>query len=129
MTTGTVSPLARQRQRAAWTFLAPMLIVLAAVALWPLGRTIWFGFTDASLDRMGEAQWEGFRNYLDWFDYGNGQGEWEGLLADPRWWRSVWKARSDDGSTGGVRQQGHEGGAVIRPDERQARQRAPEAYG
>jgi trehalose/maltose transport system permease protein len=67
-----------------------MLIVLAAVAAWPLARTIWFGFTDASLDRMADAQWIGLQNYLNWFDYGNGQGEWEGVLADPRWWRSVW---------------------------------------
>jgi trehalose/maltose transport system permease protein len=67
-----------------------MLIVLAAVAAWPLARTIWFGFTDASLDRMADARWIGLQNYLSWFDYGNGQGEWEGVLADPRWWRSVW---------------------------------------
>ncbi|WGT51356.1 carbohydrate ABC transporter permease [Thioclava nitratireducens] len=86
----TKSKLSRQRVRSAWLFLLPMLIVLAAVAAWPLARTIWFGFTDASLDRMGEAQWVGFRNYLDWFDYGNGKGEWEGLLVDPRWWGAVW---------------------------------------
>jgi trehalose/maltose transport system permease protein len=84
------SSLSRQRRASAWAFLAPMLIVLAAVAAWPLARTIWFGFTDASLDRMAEARWIGFQNYLSWFDYGNGQGEWEGVLADPRWWRSVW---------------------------------------
>ncbi|MAQ39266.1 MULTISPECIES: carbohydrate ABC transporter permease [Thioclava] len=86
----TKSKLSRQRVRSAWLFLLPMLLVLAAVAAWPLARTIWFGFTDASLDRMGEAQWVGFRNYLDWFDYGNGKGEWEGLLVDPRWWGAVW---------------------------------------
>ncbi|SMH37960.1 trehalose/maltose transport system permease protein [Maritimibacter sp. HL-12] len=90
MTAPDLSRLARQRKRAAWAFLAPMLIVLAAVAAWPLARTIWFGFTDASLDQLGNAQWVGFQNYLHWFDYGNGQGEWEGVLADPRWWRSVW---------------------------------------
>ncbi len=84
------SSLTRQRRASAWAFLAPMLIVLAAVAAWPLARTIWFGFTDASLDRMADAQWIGLQNYLNWFDYGNGQGEWEGVLADPRWWRSVW---------------------------------------
>jgi trehalose/maltose transport system permease protein len=83
------SSLSRQRRASAWAFLAPMLLVLGAVAGWPLLRTVWFGFTDASLDRMAEAQWVGWRNYLSWFDYGNGQGEWEGLLADPRWWRSV----------------------------------------
>jgi trehalose/maltose transport system permease protein len=90
MTPTDLSSLARQRRRAAWMFLAPMLIVLAAVAAWPLARTIWFGFTDASLDRLSDAQFVGFRNYLSWFDYGNGRGEWEGVLADPRWWRAVW---------------------------------------
>lgn len=84
------SRLSRERIRSAWLFLAPMLIVLAAVALYPLYRTIYFSFTDASLDLLGEARWVGFRNYLEYLDYGNGQGEYFGLLVDARWWRSVW---------------------------------------
>jgi trehalose/maltose transport system permease protein len=71
-------------------FLAPMLIVLFAVAAWPLARTVWFGFTDASLDRMGQARWIGITNYLEYLDYGNGKGEYYGLLVDGRWWRAVW---------------------------------------
>ena len=43
------SPLTAQRVRSAWLFLAPMLLVLAAVAGWPLLRTVYFSFTDASL--------------------------------------------------------------------------------
>jgi len=82
--------LITQRTRAAWMFLTPMLLVLAAVALYPLAQTIWFGFTDASLNDLDGAEWVGFRNYLEWFDYGNGQGEWDGLLVDERWWRAVW---------------------------------------
>ena len=82
--------LTRQRTRAAWMFLAPMLIVLGAVALYPLGQTIWFGFTDASLNGIDDAEFVGIRNYIEWLDYGNGQGEWLGLLADERWWRAVW---------------------------------------
>ena len=70
-------------------FLAPMLIVLGAVALFPLGQTIWFGFTDASLNNIDAARFVGLRNYIEWLDYGNGQGEWLGLLADDRWWRAV----------------------------------------
>jgi trehalose/maltose transport system permease protein len=66
-----------------------MLVVLAAVAGWPLLRTIYFGFTDASLDNTGGAQWIGIRNYLEYVDYGDGTGEWFGLLADPIWWKSV----------------------------------------
>ena len=84
------SRLSRERIRSAWLFLAPMLIVLAGVALYPLYRTIWFSFTDASLDLLGEARFIGWRNYLEYVDYGNGDGEWFGLLADSRWWRSVW---------------------------------------
>jgi trehalose/maltose transport system permease protein len=83
------SQLSRRRIRSAWLFLIPMLVVLAAVAGWPLLRTIYFGFTDASLDNTGGAQWIGIRNYLEYVDYGDGTGEWFGLLADPIWWKSV----------------------------------------
>lgn len=86
----TNSNLSRERIRSAWFFLAPMLLVLACVALYPLYRTIYFGFTDASLDLISEARWIGFRNYLEYVDYGNGEGEYFGLLVDQRWWRSVW---------------------------------------
>jgi len=89
-TSARTSRLSRERIRSAWLFLAPMLIVLAGVALYPLYRTIWFSFTDASLDLLGDARFIGWRNYLEYVDYGNGDGEWFGLLADPRWWRSVW---------------------------------------
>ena len=85
-----LSRLSRTRTRSAWLFLAPMLLTLLVVAAWPLGRTIWFSFTDASLDQMSEAQFVGFRNYLEYVDWGDGGGEYYGLLADPRWWRSVW---------------------------------------
>ncbi|MDV6329064.1 sugar ABC transporter permease, partial [Idiomarina sp. Sol25] len=30
------------------------------------------------------------RNYLEYVDFGDGEGQYYGLLADPRWWRSVW---------------------------------------
>jgi trehalose/maltose transport system permease protein len=71
-------------------FLLPMLVVLAAVAGWPLLRTIYFGFTDATLDDLESARWIGFRNYLEYVDYGDGTGEWFGLLADPVWWRAAY---------------------------------------
>lgn len=88
--TETRSRLSRSRTRSAWLFLAPMLVTLFVVAAWPLGRTIWFSFTDASLDLMSEARWVGFRNYLEYVDFGDGEGQYYGLLADARWWRSVW---------------------------------------
>ncbi|MCC8180548.1 MAG: sugar ABC transporter permease, partial [Planctomycetes bacterium] len=31
----------KERTKTAWLFMAPMLVVLAAVAGWPLLRTIW----------------------------------------------------------------------------------------
>ncbi|QOG06085.1 sugar ABC transporter permease [Aureimonas sp. OT7] len=80
---------ARKRRRAAWLFLAPMLLVLALVAAWPLAQTIRFSLTDASLSSLGTAEFIGFRNYLEYIDYGDGEGEWFGLLVDDEWWRAV----------------------------------------
>lgn len=79
------SRVRRQRLRAAWLFLLPMLLVLAAVAGWPLLRTIWFSFTDASFSNISEYSLIGFENYLV---YDN--GAWYGVLADPVWWKAVW---------------------------------------
>jgi trehalose/maltose transport system permease protein len=70
------SRLTRQRTRAAWAFLAPMLIVLAGVVAWPLGRTIWFAFTDANLSDLAAAQFVGASNFIY-------------LLSDPDWWQAV----------------------------------------
>ncbi|WP_424929963.1 carbohydrate ABC transporter permease [Amaricoccus tamworthensis] len=84
------SLLSRTRTRSAWLFLLPMLVTLFVVAAWPLGRTIWFSFTDASLDLMADAQFVGIRNYLEYVKFGDEDGQYYGLLADARWWRSVW---------------------------------------
>lgn len=70
------APAERWRLRAAALFLAPTLIALAAVAGWPLLRTAAFAFTDATLMRLGDAQWVGLENFRE-------------LAADPDWWRSV----------------------------------------
>jgi trehalose/maltose transport system permease protein len=83
------SELGRQRVRAAWIFLVPMMVVLLAAAGWPLARTIYFSFTDAKLSNLAGAQWVGILNYYEWLDYGDGTGEAFGLLADDQWWRSV----------------------------------------
>ena len=71
------SHLTRQRVRWAWLFLAPMLVVLALVAGWPLLKTIAYSFTDASLIAPESAHFVG----LDNFTY---------LLHDRYWWRAVW---------------------------------------
>ena len=79
------SEMTRQRVRAAWLFLTPMLVVLAVVAGWPLLRTIWFSFTDANLSALDAARFVGLENYLARYD-----GEWAGLLADGDWWLAVY---------------------------------------
>ena len=60
------SELTRERTRSAWLFLAPSLIVLLMVAGWPLGRTIWFSFTDATLETISESTYQmvGLTNYF-----------------------------------------------------------------
>jgi trehalose/maltose transport system permease protein len=78
------SELARSRLTWAWAFLAPLLVVLASVAGWPLVRTIWFGFTDATLADLAAYRFVGLENYLVRED-----GAWYGLLADPDWWQAV----------------------------------------
>ncbi|MFO1070456.1 MAG: sugar ABC transporter permease [Geminicoccaceae bacterium] len=71
------SRLTRERVRYAWIFLAPMLVVLLLVAAWPLGRTIWFGLTDANLSDLSAAQFIGIDNFIY-------------LLQDPDWWTAFW---------------------------------------
>jgi len=77
--------LLRQRVRSAWVFLAPMLIVLALVAGWPLLRSIYFSFTDASLTNLPGAKWIGFDNYLSVTTLKSGKVLYDGLLVDPLW--------------------------------------------
>ncbi len=77
--------LAFARRRSAWLLLAPSLATLLLVAAWPLGRTIWFSFTDANLAELEAAQWIGLENYL--LRYAD--GSWGGVLTDPQWWRAL----------------------------------------
>lgn len=75
----TQAPLDSTRIRAAWLFLAPMIVVMLLVAGWPLLRTFWFSVTDADLKDLSAARFIGAENYL---------GEY-GVLRDPDWWRAV----------------------------------------
>jgi trehalose/maltose transport system permease protein len=84
------SDLQAQRIRSAWIFLAPTLFVLAVVAGWPLLRTIYFSFTDASLTNLSGAEFVGLKNYLSWVTLKSGRTVFSGLLADPAWWGAVW---------------------------------------
>ena len=72
------------RTRTASLFLSPMLLILVLVAAWPLGRSIWFSFTDANINNLSELKFVGFENYF---------GEY-GLFANPNYvdgfWESEW---------------------------------------
>jgi trehalose/maltose transport system permease protein len=59
--------------------LAPLALVLLAIAGWPLARTIWFSLTDAELSGLSQWRFVGLENYV---------GEY-GLLFDRDWWQSV----------------------------------------
>ena len=64
-------------------FLAPMLLVLALAAGWPLARTMFFAFTDARRSATSATtHFVGLRQLLE-------QRLWGGLLADPAWWHAV----------------------------------------
>lgn len=82
--------LKQRRQRAAFWFLAPMLVALFCVAAWPLLRTIWFSLTDAKLSTLYDAKWIGFDNYLSMRTLSSGKVIWRGTLVDPAWWNAVW---------------------------------------
>ncbi len=84
------SELFVSRTRAAMIFLVPMIIALLIVAGWPLLRTIYFSFTDASLSDINGAKFIGFKNYLSWTQLKSGRVLWSGVLADPAWWNAVW---------------------------------------
>ncbi|SFV29412.1 trehalose/maltose transport system permease protein [Devosia crocina] len=84
------SELMQQRVRAARLFLLPMMIALAVVAGWPLARSIYFSFTDATLNDLYGAEWIGFGNYLQIRVLESGRTIYRGVLADPAWWNAVW---------------------------------------
>jgi len=84
------SELMQQRVRAARWFLLPMMIALAIVAGWPLARSIYFSFTDATLNDLYGAEWIGFGNYLQIRVLESGRTIYRGVLADPDWWNAVW---------------------------------------
>ncbi|PWS39341.1 ABC transporter permease [Falsiroseomonas bella] len=66
----------RRRRRTAWLFLSPMLLVLALVAGWPLLRTVYFAFTDATLFDIAFHELVGAQNFAF-------------LASDPDWWAAV----------------------------------------
>lgn len=70
------SHLTRQRIRSAWMFLTPMIVVLVCIAGWPLARTIYFSFTNATLADISVYEFVGFDNFVY-------------LMQDAEWWIAV----------------------------------------
>jgi trehalose/maltose transport system permease protein len=61
--------LQRRQTRIAWLLLLPALAVVALVALYPLGKTIYQSFTDQEFLALQPTQWVGLQNYKDlWHD-------------------------------------------------------------
>jgi len=56
------SQWAKSRERLAWMLVAPAIIVVCGIALYPLAQTIRLSFTDANLQTT-EFSWVGLRNY------------------------------------------------------------------
>jgi trehalose/maltose transport system permease protein len=57
--------LARNQTRTAWLLLAPTLLVIIVVALFPLIQTIYLSFTNDRLADLKPAEWIGLQNYRD----------------------------------------------------------------
>ena len=52
------------RVRTAWLFLAPMLVLMAVVAVWPLLRSVWFAFTETNVNNLGASRFIGLENFF-----------------------------------------------------------------
>jgi trehalose/maltose transport system permease protein len=61
--------LQRRQTRVAWLLLVPALTVVALVALYPLGKTVFQSFTDQEFLALTPTKWVGLQNYKDlWHD-------------------------------------------------------------
>ena len=61
--------LQRRQTRLAWLLLTPALIVVALVAMYPLGKTVFQSFTDQEFLALTPTKWVGLQNYRDlWHD-------------------------------------------------------------
>ncbi|MDR1334647.1 MAG: sugar ABC transporter permease [Holosporaceae bacterium] len=67
---------ARNTNWSSWLFLAPCLVVIILCAGWPLLRTVFFSFTDATLDNLQKANFIGIDNFIT-------------LAQDREWWTAV----------------------------------------
>jgi trehalose/maltose transport system permease protein len=85
------SDLQASRLRSAGIFLIPMIVALLIVAGWPLARSIYYSFTNATLDNMYTgAKFIGLANYFSWITLPSGKTFYSGILVDPQWWNAVY---------------------------------------
>jgi trehalose/maltose transport system permease protein len=64
------SRLRRRQSRLAWLLLVPALAVVAFIAIYPLGKTVYYSFTNQEfLAGIEPTKWVGLQNYKDlWHD-------------------------------------------------------------
>src|SRR5919201_2229766 len=56
--------LQRRQTRLAWLLLAPSLAIVAFVAFYPLGRTVYQSFTNQTFLALEPTKWVGLKNYF-----------------------------------------------------------------
>ncbi|MGB3329393.1 MAG: sugar ABC transporter permease, partial [Thermomicrobiales bacterium] len=66
----------RQQERLGWLLVIPSLVVVLAVAIYPLLETFRLSFTNARLASARTVRWVGFENY-------------QRLLQDDQWWTAM----------------------------------------
>jgi trehalose/maltose transport system permease protein len=63
------SKLRSRQTRLAWLLLVPSLAVVALVAIYPLGKTVYQSFTDQDFLALEPTKWVGLKNYRElWHD-------------------------------------------------------------
>ncbi|MCL4861211.1 MAG: sugar ABC transporter permease [Caldilineaceae bacterium] len=72
-----MTEMAKRQERMAYFFLLPTVIVVLAVAFYPLFNTFYVTFFDARLGSSRAWEFVGLENYAR-------------LLTDVRWWEAVW---------------------------------------
>jgi trehalose/maltose transport system permease protein len=75
---GRRTKLQRRQTRLAWLLLLPALAVVALVAFYPLGKTVYESFTNQEFLALSPTKWVGLQNYRD-------------LLHDSFFRNSVWE--------------------------------------
>ena len=82
--TGSMPPSAAHlRARQAWWLLAPMLVLMAAVAGWPLLRSVWFSLTETSINDLSASRFVGLDNYVGEFGlFGGADNDWVEAIAN-----------------------------------------------